>query len=302
LTQVSGTATATTSSDHNLASNISVTIAGANETEYNGTFTILVTGSDTFTYSVDAGAASPATGTITATFNTASIEVTSDDFGQDANVDAGTAVTLSSPIAGVNDTAYVQYDGLTGGTDSETDSDFRNRYIERWQNPVTLFNDAAIETKAKEISGVTRVWIEDATPALGQVTIYFVRDNDTPIIPSAGEITEVKNNILTIKPALPADSDIIVSAPTAVTVNFTFTAISPDTTTMRTSIESNLTQLFAEDTEIGVDLLESRYLGAIINTIDTTTGQKLDTFSLSTPSGDISISSGQLAVLGTITF
>jgi hypothetical protein len=41
-------------------------IAGANETEYNGTFAITATGSNTFTYTVTGTPATPATGTITA--------------------------------------------------------------------------------------------------------------------------------------------------------------------------------------------------------------------------------------------
>jgi hypothetical protein len=43
-----------------------VTIAGATQTEYNGTFTITVTGASTFTYPVAGTPATPATGTITA--------------------------------------------------------------------------------------------------------------------------------------------------------------------------------------------------------------------------------------------
>lgn len=67
LTQSSGTATATHSS-HNLATNDYVVISGANEAGYNGVYQITVTGANSYTYSVDAGTASPATGTIIATY------------------------------------------------------------------------------------------------------------------------------------------------------------------------------------------------------------------------------------------
>lgn len=66
ITRSSSTATATTSVNHDLATGMSVTIAGANQAEYNGTFTITVTGVDTFTYTVSGSPATPATGTITA--------------------------------------------------------------------------------------------------------------------------------------------------------------------------------------------------------------------------------------------
>ena len=47
---------------------------------------------------------------------------------------------------------------------------------------------------------------------------------------------------------------------------------------------------------------EIDYNSAIINTVDTETGQKLSSFTLSSPSGDISISTGELAVLGSVNF
>lgn len=70
LTHSGGTATATTSSAHELQANDYVTIAGADQSEYNGTVRVLtVPSTTTFTFSVDSGATSPATGTITATWN-----------------------------------------------------------------------------------------------------------------------------------------------------------------------------------------------------------------------------------------
>lgn len=66
LTQTGGTATATIGS-HSWANGDTVTIDGANESEYNGDFVISNVTATTFDYTVDSGATSPATGTITAT-------------------------------------------------------------------------------------------------------------------------------------------------------------------------------------------------------------------------------------------
>jgi uncharacterized protein len=66
ITRAAGTATVTTTSAHGFATGQRVTIAGANQTAYNGTFTIAVTGASTFTYPVAGAPATPATGTITA--------------------------------------------------------------------------------------------------------------------------------------------------------------------------------------------------------------------------------------------
>jgi hypothetical protein len=62
LTQTGGTATADLASAHGLTDGDVVTIAGAVETDYNGTFTVNATDSDSFTYPVANNPSSPATG------------------------------------------------------------------------------------------------------------------------------------------------------------------------------------------------------------------------------------------------
>lgn len=66
FTQSSGTATGTTASAHGYSIGMYVTIAGANESDYNGSFEILtIPTTTTFTMTVDSGASTPATGSIT---------------------------------------------------------------------------------------------------------------------------------------------------------------------------------------------------------------------------------------------
>jgi len=64
LTSAAGTATATIPANATLVTGNYVTISGANEVDYNGTFQITVTNSTTFTYTVLNSPTSPATGTI----------------------------------------------------------------------------------------------------------------------------------------------------------------------------------------------------------------------------------------------
>jgi hypothetical protein len=66
LTQSGGVATAACTA-HGYADGAAVTIAGATPSDYNGLKQIRVTSADAFIFSVASGAASPATGTITAT-------------------------------------------------------------------------------------------------------------------------------------------------------------------------------------------------------------------------------------------
>lgn len=64
----SDTATATVTDTSTMEDGSIVTIAGANQSEYNGDFTITITGGTTFTYPVAGAPVTPATGTITVNF------------------------------------------------------------------------------------------------------------------------------------------------------------------------------------------------------------------------------------------
>lgn len=66
ITRSSSTATVTTAAAHGFSTYQRITIAGADQAAYNGTFEITVTGAATFTFTVTGSPASPATGSITA--------------------------------------------------------------------------------------------------------------------------------------------------------------------------------------------------------------------------------------------
>jgi len=302
LTRIGSVATGQTVSDHNLASGVSITISGAIETEYNGTFTITVTGPDSFTYEITGTPTTPATGTILAGFDTASIEVQSTDTGQIANQLAGVALTILSPIAGVDDTAFVQFGEIGGGTDTETDDDFSTRILDSYQNPFALNNASSLVAQAKLVSGVTRVFVEETTPDAGQMTVYFTRDNDEDIIPSLSEVTAVKNKLLEILSGFVLESDLIVLAPVAVSVDFIFTSVIPATVSMQQAIINSLNQFFREKTTVGENIKDQDYICAITDTIDTSSGLKLEDFTLSSPVGDIPITTGEIGTLGTVNF
>jgi len=303
ITRVGSTATAVSAAPHNLATSVQVIISGADQTEYNGTFSIVVIDSVTFTFTVAGSPTTPATGTILAAHTTAFVAIESESEGAGSNLAAGAPLTLGSPISGVNTTANADFDGISGGTDEENDLDFRSRTIEKWQNPNTPFNVAGITSQAKLISGVTRVFVREITPSVGQVTIFFTRDNDDDgPIPSGIEVNAVKNKILEIKPAHTDDVDVIVQSPAAITVNFTIQGINPNTTTMQDAIKANLQQLFSESTNVGSALLRNDYISTVNRTVDTITGDILQSFSINDPSGDIVVSSNELPILGTVSF
>ena len=231
-----------------------------------------------------------------------SVKVQSIAYGLDKNLDPYTKVTLQSPLANINDDAFVDYQGLTGAADREGTEEFRARVLDVIRNPVAHFNVSDITRVAKEVTGITRVFVNEATPAAGQVTIYITTDNATDPIPNAGLVSDVKAKILTIKPANTSSSDVIVAAPAKKTVDFVFTALSPNTSTMRASIIENLKQFFADNTSVGADVVEDAYRSAIFSTIDTSTGEAVVSFTITSPSGTVNPADNELPVLGTVTW
>lgn len=303
ITRSGQTAAVTTISNHNLANNVLVTIIGAVETQYNVVSAMItVTALNTFTYQVIGSPSTPATGTITVSHTSIPVFVTSVGFGQLENQIAGTELKLQSPIVGVSDQLNVDFGEIGGGTDKETDTGLRLRLLDRIQNPVAMFNVAAIISIAKTISGVTRVFVQEITPSVGQVTVYFMRDDDINSIPTASEVLTVNNKIQSIRPANTDIVDVIVLSPTGISVDFTFTTLSPNTSTMKNAITANLQQFFAEETFVGSNINQDSYRSAIFNTVDTVTGDRVISFTLTTPIGNIVIATGEIGILSNIIY
>jgi uncharacterized phage protein gp47/JayE len=284
ISHVGGVATVTVGSAHGLASNALVTITGATQAGYNLVDAVItVTGLLTFTYVVNVATVTPSTGTPLVGYSGATIPVNASDSGDASNLSADATLSFVTPIASVETSGLVTFGEVIDGLDIETDDALRSRLLDLIQNPVTPFNAANITAEAREISGVTRVFVEEKTPAIGQVTVYFMRDEDDTSIPTSPQVTEVKDQILLIKPADISDTDVIVTAPVAQTTNFVFSSITPDTTTMREAITANLTDYFKETPDVSVAVVEDAYRSVIFNTIDPATGLRITAFTLAGP-------------------
>lgn len=316
LTRSGTTVTANTPTPHRLATGMSATISGAVETAYNGTFPVTVTGAESFTYQVVGAPATPATGTISETSNFASIEVQAATTGPGTNMQAG--ATLNVSLSGLSSLAYVQFSALGGGADLETDIDYRDRIIESRSNISGVFTEDQIKIAARTIPGNTRVFVKRPvtslgsgtpgtaaySPAAGQVVVIVIRDDDENIIPTQSVLDETKTAILELGrlPAHTRAADVFVLAPVAQVINFSFSAINPNTQTMKTSIQNQLAAFFQDTVTFEEDVPAPSYQGAIQNTRDTVTGERLLSFTLSSPTTDIVVSDGNIPILGSVTF
>ena len=199
LSSAGGLATAI-ANGHALATGQDVTISGAVDAEYNGTFKITVIDENTFSYPVDGSPNSPTSGGITAAYSGSLAAIRSEGEGIATNLVSGAKLSIASPISGVSSTALVRFDGITGGADLEDDENLRSRILEVRAAIPANFSQDSITLRARRIPGVTRVAVQPATPEPGDVTVLFVRDGDTNIIPSAVDVEAVRQELLLILP------------------------------------------------------------------------------------------------------
>lgn len=314
---VTGRAIAQTPNPHFLATGMTVAIAGATQSDYNGDVEITVTDDDEFTYEpATIPGVTPATGQIELVATYASLEVEATTAGQNTNTSNGTTISITAAPNGADSSAIVTFGGLSGGTDDELPDEYRARILQALGTDFGMFSQSEIEIVAKQVPGVTRVFVRTAQvdpqpgfPLEGQVKIAFLRDNDADFLPSAQEVLDVKNRILALElPANTAEEDVIVMSPPAYFVNFAFAAITPDTPGMRRAIIAALGQYFKEEAEWGGTITELDYECVIKSAFDLESRQRLKSFALSSPSSDIiagttpSYDYDDYPVIGTVTF
>lgn len=306
LVRVGSNAIATTANNHNLASGMSVIISGANQGDYNITADIIVISNTQFSYAVANAPATPATGSIIATSTFGNVAVLSRSEGTVGNATSGSQFELVSPIENVDNFAIATYEGIFSGIDAETETSFRDRVLEAWASNVSRFTNDGISVFLKnKISAITRVWVYDATPTPGYVSIYFVNDSETNILPNSTQIASAKAVIIDkvdgIKPANTDDAMVLVYSPTPYYVDFTFSTLSPNTPAMKQAIIDRLTDYFRNtEVSLGKDISEAVYKNVIFSATDNLGNSP--TFTLSSPVGNIDVASNELPILRNITF
>lgn len=225
------------------------------------------------------------------------VNVVALEAGANSNLGAGETLTLESPIVGVDSDATVDSQGISGGSDEETDEELRARLLQRLRDPPTGGSDQDYIAWALSIAGVTRAWVFRHENGLGTVTVRFVRDNDVPIFPDAGEVTTVQDYIDSQRPTT---AEVTVEAPTQLDVDFDI-ALDPDTTAIRDEVAASLTELLQREGEPGDGLGAGTILLSQIRTaIGVAVGD--GDYTLTDPVADVVPAVGELPVLGTITW
>lgn len=213
--------------------------------------------------------------------------------GAAGNADAGISLSLVTTIAGVQSAAAVDNAGIGGGADTESDASLRERLLARIQRPPQGGARRDYEAWAKEIAGVTRVWVVGAEQGLGTVTVRIATDDAaTGPIPDAATVDAVAAHIDALRPVT---ADVYVVAPIAAALDLTI-ALSPDAASVRAAVEAEIADMLRRDAAPGATIRVSR----IREAISIAAGETYHELAL--PDEDVTHAAGEMAVLGEITW
>lgn len=225
------------------------------------------------------------------------VTVVAVEAGQAGNSDAGVSLALETPVAGVNSAAVVTAGALSGGAAIESDDGLRARVLARIQQPPHGGAKHDYIAWALEVPGVTRAWCYPLEAGDGTVTVRFVRDGDASIFPDAGEVAAVLAHIEEVRPVT---AHVYVFAPVAQAVNFTI-ALTPSTAGVRASVEASLRDLLLREAVPEGGAGEGTILLSHIREAISLAAGETD-HDLVAPVADVTLTTGQMAVFGAITW
>ena len=230
-----------------------------------------------------------------------SCAITSEEIGDEYNIDASGTLSFISPIAGVNtDTTIIS---IGGGTDTETDDALRERVLTRKRQPLHggIENDFA--TWPLEVSGVTRAWAFPLLYGIGTIGVAFVYDGRESIIPTTSERAAMSAYIIShtdtitgkiVGAPVTAEPGLFILPLELLAVNFNI-QVEPYNSQTVTSIQSQLEDLMVDRGGPEEEITISQMYEAITNAV----GEEKSL--LISPDDDVVATSRQVHVLGDVT-
>jgi uncharacterized phage protein gp47/JayE len=237
---------------------------------------------DGATYATTAEVAVSAAGTATA-------PAVADEPGQSGNADAGLALTLVTPLAGVRGALAAA--GFGAGADEEADASLLARLLARVRNPPQGGAEQDYEAWALGVAGVTRVWVAPQEQGPGTVVVRIMTDDSTPDgIPTALDVAAVQ---AVIEAARPVTAEVTVVAPLPVPLDMTV-RLAPNTAAVRAAVQAEVTALIRRQARPGGTIPLSHLREAISVAPGETDHQ------LVSPAADVAHGPGEIAVPGAI--
>lgn len=232
---------------------------------------------------------------------TISAPVVCQTIGKVGNCLAG--ASLDATLAGLTDSAATVTVGDAGigqGADAEDVESYRQRILFRKRNPPMGGSEADYEAWAKQVSGVTRVFVKGNAYGPGTVGVWFLMDGTyTGGIPQASDVRNVYNHLTSVAPVT---AILIVQAPVVSYVDVTVKGVYPDTNANRQAVAAELLAVFQHMVEPGLpDSDFTLYHSWLAQAVNNAMGVKFNE-GVTSPAKDVTFTSGVMPILRSVTF
>ena len=251
-----------------------------------------VTRSDGVAYTTDLDTTLSISGTATA-------NVTCTITGTTGNATFGAA--FNSADSNVT-SASVNTLGIGQGTTLEGDESLRSRVLLRKQNPPQggCVTDYVIWAKA--VAGVTRAYVDTGLACgLGRVVVYPLMDTTYPAnygIPQGTDILSVQDYINSVKPVA---SNTIVAAPIAYPIDVVVSGLLPATQAIRQAAADEISNVVYRNAAVSTsDNPVVAYASWFWQAVASVSGES--SFSIAQPTANITINTGMMPVVRSVTF
>lgn len=219
--------------------------------------------------------------------------------GKAGNALPRTSVSLVTAFAALDSAGAVGPDGIGGGADEESDESLRQRILHRKRYPPHGGAAHDYVAWAREVAGVTRVFVEPLIQGPGSVGVYFLMDDlYEDGIPLEGDVERVQAVLDSYRPVT---ATVIAAAPVPAPVSVTVSGLSPATLAVQESVKAELADFFRRTAGVGTDANPfTLWRSRVSEAISQATGETHHV--LVEPSEDLQFDGGQLPVLGGVTF
>ncbi|MCA1452122.1 baseplate J/gp47 family protein [Bradyrhizobium sp. BRP22] len=216
------------------------------------------------------------------------------DPGSFGNLPADSPLSIYPPVPGVETIATVV--AMTGGTDTETDEQLRDRILRRIQKPPMGGAVHDYEAWALAVPGVTRAWA-GVEMGIGTMTVRFLMDDLRAADdgwPQQEDIIAVADYIDKMRPV--TVKDCFVLAPVKQFLDITIAELVPDTEEAKAEIEASVGEMLKVQAAPGQTIYAAWISYAIMN------APSVQSFRLVTDDDVVMQSVGHMAVLESIMY
>jgi|GEM_PF-2907731 len=236
------------------------------------------------------------------------VDVEASVAGLDGNVDSG-ILSLVSPIAGVDNDATIESDGISGGADLESDTSLVARIVKDQQTGATeIGNLSDYERWAESVSGVRKAWAYRAYSGAGTIGLSFAATGTNPI-PSA-TLRNTVQAYIEDSSRMPGAASLTMITLSQVSLSLTVHPVEDLDDDTKTTIRENIQELIFDKVTPGdympFSVIHQAFQQAGVRsyTVDNVTVNWNDGTGEHTDHGenDISLSAGQIVVLTSLTW